>query len=321
MKKLIEEYDLMLSGTHYLDKNLNSRYYNAEGSRAGTIFELYHEDDNLYDPLAIMVLHKGKHIGYIPRDENLEIAYYLYHPEQFVVECRQKKKQIRGDFEMIVVIVKVFAITENYRPFSFEMFDEVFADYDECVEKLAQKRKEIKEEEERKNKEIEQEKERKRIEREQKKAEIKKEEDKKALKGCLIFIFIIALISGMYYVIKNNPFSSVEKYYIVIERKDYTFSEYGSDEEKIDSIETDNLLEAYKEAFTKYRIDAELSDGLRSDVLNAETVGFRLIKSKDKQDVTYLLSKKKRDSIETAVIKYTDGISEKYKLQREKIKK
>ncbi|EKB60785.1 HIRAN domain-containing protein [Bergeyella zoohelcum] len=148
MKKLIEEYDLMLSGTHYLDKNLNSRYYNAEGSRAGTIFELYHEDDNLYDPLAIMVLHKGKDIGYIPKDENLEIAYYLYHPEQFVVECRQKKKQIRGDFEMIVVIVKVFAITENYRPFSFEVFDEVFADYDECVEKLAQKRKEIKEEEE-----------------------------------------------------------------------------------------------------------------------------------------------------------------------------
>lgn len=319
MKKLIEEYDLMLAGTQYLDKDLNSKYYNAEGSRAGTVFELYHETDNLYDPLAIMVLYKGKEIGYIPKDENLEIAYYLYHPEQFVVECRQKKKQIRGDFEMIVVIIKVFAITENYRKFSFEVFDEVFADYDECVEKLAQKRNDIKEEEEQQMKEIEQERERKRIERRQKKAEKKKEEEKKAFQGCLIFIFIITLISGVYYIIKNNPFSSVEKYYIIIERKDYTFSEYGSYEEKIDSIETDNLLEAYKGAFTKYRIDAELSEGLRSDILNAETVGFRLIKSKDEQDVTDLLPKEKRDSIEAVVLKITDGISEKYKLQRKKI--
>ncbi|GIM55757.1 hypothetical protein CAPN006_01510 [Capnocytophaga canimorsus] len=167
-QRLIEEYDLILAGTQYLDKDNNSRYYNAEGSRAGTSFELRHEDDNLYDPLAIIVLHKGKEIGYIPKDENLEIAYYLYHPEQFVVECKQKKKQIRRDYEMIVVIVKVFAIVENYRPFSFEVFDEVFADYDENVNKLAQKRKEIEQEKEAIKKRIRQER-LKKIEQEDKK--------------------------------------------------------------------------------------------------------------------------------------------------------
>lgn len=62
---LIAKYDLMLSGTHYLDKYNNSRYYNADGSRAGSIFELIHEKDNEYDPLAIMVCYKGKHIVYI----------------------------------------------------------------------------------------------------------------------------------------------------------------------------------------------------------------------------------------------------------------
>ncbi|MDR7695101.1 hypothetical protein D1000_07100 [Riemerella anatipestifer] len=141
MKKIIEKYDLMLSGVQYLDKFNNSRYDNAEGSRAGTIFELHHEKDNLYDPLAIMVLHKGKDIGYIPKDENLEIAYYLSHPEQFVVECRQKKKNIRNDFEMIVVFVSVFAITDDYTPFSFEVFDEEFPNYDADVEALARKRR------------------------------------------------------------------------------------------------------------------------------------------------------------------------------------
>lgn len=40
---LIAKYDLMLSGTQYLDKYNNSRYYNADGSRAGSIFELIHE--------------------------------------------------------------------------------------------------------------------------------------------------------------------------------------------------------------------------------------------------------------------------------------
>ena len=48
---LIEEYDLMLAGTQYLDKNNNRRYYNAEGSRKGSVFDLFHEKDNEYDPL------------------------------------------------------------------------------------------------------------------------------------------------------------------------------------------------------------------------------------------------------------------------------
>lgn len=52
---LIEEYDLMLAGTQYLDKNNSRRYYNTEGSRKGSVFDLFHEKDNEYDPLAIIV--------------------------------------------------------------------------------------------------------------------------------------------------------------------------------------------------------------------------------------------------------------------------
>lgn len=192
-KVLIEEYDLMVAGTQYLDKYGNSRYLNAEGSRKGTIFELFLEMDNEYDPLAIMVLHKGKHIGYIPRDENLEIAYYLSHPEQFIVECRQERKKDNSRYyEMIIVIIKVFAITENYQPFTFEIFDEEFPNYDEDVENLTKIRKEN----ERKLQEI------KKIEQEEKE---KKEQE--AMRGCLLYIvigIIIFIIFKMCSSDKNN---------------------------------------------------------------------------------------------------------------------
>lgn len=183
MKKIIEKYDLMLSGVQYLDKYNNCRYYNAEGSRAGTIFELYQEKDNLYDPLAIMVLHKGKDIGYIPKDENLEIAYYLSHPEQFIVECRQKKRNIRNDFEMIVVLVSVFAITEDYTPFSFEVFDKQFPNYDKDIKLLKVKRNLIEQE---------------KIERQREIDDKAKEELAKSNRGCLISLLVIILIYLIY---------------------------------------------------------------------------------------------------------------------------
>lgn len=191
----IEEYNLMIAGSQYLDKYGNSCYLNAEGSRKGTVFELFLELDNEYDPLAIMVLHKGKHIGYIPRYENLEIAYYLSHPEQFIVECRQEKKQDNSRYyEMIIVIIKVFAITKDYKPFTFEIFDKEYPNYDEDVENLTKKRKE----KERKLQEI------KRLEQEEKKKreqeeiakhnKILQKQENEAMKGCLIFVVIGIII-------------------------------------------------------------------------------------------------------------------------------
>ncbi|MDD1549311.1 hypothetical protein MPN29_02415 [Riemerella anatipestifer] len=141
--------------------------------------------------------------------------------------------------------------------------------------------------------------------------ERKRIERQKERRGCLIFLVLIFIIYGLY---RAYPlFFKKEKYYIIIEEKDYTFREYGVDEEKIDSIENNDLKEVYKEAFTKYRISAELDKAFTSDVLNMETTGFRIIKQSTNEDVTKLLPKNVRDSIESIVLKNTQNISERYK--------
>lgn len=135
MKNIIKTFDLVLAGTSYKDKFGNNKYDNAEGSRAGSVFSLELEPDNIVDPLAIMVKFKNNEIGYIPKDENLEIAYYLKYPEFFEIECRQKKK-IDNDryIEMIIVIIKVYSKVNDYIPFSYELFDIEFPNYDNEVQ-------------------------------------------------------------------------------------------------------------------------------------------------------------------------------------------
>ncbi|HAD79023.1 MAG TPA: hypothetical protein DCF99_05965 [Flavobacteriaceae bacterium] len=137
MKNLIEEDDLMLAGTQY-----ENRFYNAEGSRTGSKLELEIEENNLIDPLAVMVQFQGADIGYVPRSENIEIAYYLNLPEQFKVECRlKKKKDDEYNYEMIVVNIYVYAIVSNYEVFSYDLFDEQFPNYDEIVSRNIQSKK------------------------------------------------------------------------------------------------------------------------------------------------------------------------------------
>lgn len=137
MKNLIKEYDLMLAGTQYENK-----FDNAEGSRAGSKLELIIEENNPIDPLAVAVRFQGLDIGYVPRSENIEIAYYLSLPEHFKVDCRlKKKKDDNFNYEMIVVNIYVYAIVLNYDDFSYDLFDEQFPDYDEIVLKNIQSKK------------------------------------------------------------------------------------------------------------------------------------------------------------------------------------
>lgn len=179
MEKVIEEYDLMLAGTQY-----DNRYYNSEGSRKGSKFDLEIEPDNPVDPLAILVKYNAKNIGYVPKDENLEIAYYLSHPEWFLVDCRQKKK-IDNDrnYETIVVIIYIYAVSENYEPFSFEKFDEEFPNYDEDVEKLKRKIEFEKKQKEQIS-----------LEQTKKRLETEKAQKERDERGCFTFYFIIFII-------------------------------------------------------------------------------------------------------------------------------
>lgn len=274
---LIEEYDLMLAGTQYLDKNNNRRYYNAEGSRKGSVFDLFHEKDNEYDPLAIIVFYKGKEIGYIPKDENLEIAYYLSHPEWFHVECRQKKKQVRRDYEMIVVIVQIFAIVEDYIPFSFENFDKEFPNYDDDVEIL----KKVREEKEQIEKE-------KRKER----AEKKRIQDKKdTQKGCFIISLVMVVFILLFYLNKDK-FSENE---ISESKKNYAKSDYSNP--KTDTLavlnqrqmEVNNDSDEIKNA---YKI-------LKSDhyYIDTEVIRFTALYNKFRNTEYANILRKTRDSL------------------------
>lgn len=129
MKNLIKEYDLMLAGTQYENK-----FDNSECSRAGSKLELIIEENNPIDPLAVAVKFQGLDIGYVPRSENLEVAYYLSFPDKFTVDCRLKKrKNDEYSYEMIVVNIYIYAIAEDYQIFSYDIFDEWFPNYDKIV--------------------------------------------------------------------------------------------------------------------------------------------------------------------------------------------
>ena len=138
MKKLISDYDLMLAGSDYPDEFGRTRYYNAETAVKGSVFNLEIQPDNIVDPLAVIAKYKNKEVGFVPKYENLEIAHYLSLPEQFIVECKLKKKiDNTRTYETLVVNIYIFAIIENYEDFDLNVFNRNFPDY----EKIVQERK------------------------------------------------------------------------------------------------------------------------------------------------------------------------------------
>ena len=131
--KLINEYsDYMLVGTQYFDADDNLRYYNAEGSRKGTKFDLVIEKENPYDPLAVKAMFNGKEIGYIPRDTNAEIAYYLSMPKSFKVECKQIKKRDDSRYYCLIAVdIFIYALVDIYYDLDSSYADTFFANYKE----------------------------------------------------------------------------------------------------------------------------------------------------------------------------------------------
>lgn len=252
---LIEEYDLVLAGTQY-----QNRFYNAEGSRKGTKFDLVLEKDNPFDPLAIKVLYKGKDIGYIPMPENSEVAYYINFPEQFKVECKQKKKQDNYRYtEMIVVDVYVYALTENYQEFNEDNFNAFFPNYDNILVEIEQKREEEKQREKEKQ--------------EQQFRERKQKENKEAQQGCLIIIGVILAIFVAYkgYNWYKDNEREKTKYYINsycyhfdIGLKDSLLTKHT------DTLFKENMMEALEKGYYEYyyAIHNRSCDSSRIEVLN-----------------------------------------------------
>ncbi|WP_312750590.1 hypothetical protein [Epilithonimonas hominis] len=109
------------------------------------------------------------------------------------------------------------------------------------------------------------------------------------------FIVIVLLI----FIVGCNKLSS-KKYFVVIERIDYTFDRYGSEEREIDSFEVNSVEQAYENAYRKFKITSETSEALRSNNLNRKVVGFDLLNS-DKQSIKHQLSRQTADSIEYTI--------------------
>lgn len=188
--KLINEYsDYMLVGTQYFDADDNLRYYNAEGSRKGTKFDLVIEKENPYDPLAVKAMFNGKEIGYIPRDTNAEIAYYLSMPESFKVECKQIKKRDDSRYYCLIAVdIFIYALADTYYDLDSSYADTFFANYKEEYSKRQQIIKEKKRIEEQELAE------KKRIRK------LKKEREESInLKGCLFFFLYIIVYFFIFY--------------------------------------------------------------------------------------------------------------------------
>jgi len=105
-------YDLMVAGTQFIDPSLNMpRFMNASGLQTGDSVILKLEPNNPVDKFAVAVLNKNFLIGYIPKNENLEIAYYLDHPDKYDVQTFVKKKDDSRD--MLVLLIDVLAKNET----------------------------------------------------------------------------------------------------------------------------------------------------------------------------------------------------------------
>lgn len=188
--KLINEYsDYMLAGTQYFDADNNLRYNNAEGSRKGTKFDLVVEKDNPYDPLAVKAMFNGKEIGYIPRETNAEIAYYLSMPESFKVECKQiKKRDDNRYYCLIAVDVFIYALVDTYYDIDSSYADTFFANYKEEYnrkQEIIAEKKRIEEQELAEKKRI---------------RKLKKEREESInLKGCLFFFLYIIVYFFIFY--------------------------------------------------------------------------------------------------------------------------
>lgn len=199
--KLINEYsDYMLVGTQYFDADDNLRYYNAEGSRKGTKFDLVIEKENPYDPLAVKAMFNGKEIGYIPRDTNAEIAYYLSMPESFKVECKQIKKRDDSRYHCLIAVdIFIYALADTYNDLDSSYADTFFANYKEEYSKRQQiikEKKRIEEQELAEKKRIEEQElaEKNRIRKLQ-----KEREESINLKGCLFFFLYIIVYFFIFY--------------------------------------------------------------------------------------------------------------------------
>ena len=188
--KLINEYsDYMLVGTQYFDADDNLRYYNAEGSRKGSKFDLVIEKENPYDPLAVKAMFNGKEIGYIPRDTNAEIAYYLSMPESFKVECKQIKKRDDSRYHCLIAVdIFIYALADTYNDLDSSYADTFFANYKEEYNRKQQiiaEKKRIEEQELAEKKRI---------------RKLKKEREESInLKGCLFFFLYIIVYFFIFY--------------------------------------------------------------------------------------------------------------------------
>lgn len=188
--KLINEYsDYMLVGTQYFDADDNLRYYNAEGSRKGTKFDLVIEKENPYDPLAVKAMFNGKEIGYIPRDTNAEIAYYLSMPESFKIECKQIKKRDDSRYHCLIAVdIFIYALADTYYDLDSSYADTFFANYKEEYnrkQEIIAEKKRIEEQELAEKKRI---------------RKLKKEREESInLKGCLFFFLYIIVYFFIFY--------------------------------------------------------------------------------------------------------------------------
>lgn len=82
--------------------------------------------------------------------------------------------------------------------------------------------------------------------------------------------------------------------------------------QKTEEFRAENINEAYKKAYSSFMISKEVAEGTRSNVLDTDIFGFRLL-DKNKKNITYLIPEKTKDSIHIIINELTAHISKDFK--------
>jgi hypothetical protein len=89
---------------HLLSFNIAGlKYYEylqvVELIQVGSILQIVHEKNNIYDPKAVVVFFRGKKLGYIPKEENEFVSKLLSSGNGDILSTKVQSKKIDGRIE------------------------------------------------------------------------------------------------------------------------------------------------------------------------------------------------------------------------------
>ncbi len=121
----------------------------------------------------------------------------------------------------------------------------------------------------------------------------------------LLFIYVLFCLLSCDKIFKK-------KYYVEIDQNQKNEILGNDFNTKTEEFRAENINEAYKKAYSSFMISKEVAEGTRSNVLDTDVFGFRLL-DKNKNNITYLIPEKTKDSIHIIINELTAHISKNLK--------